>query len=50
MELTCSLEEYEDAEEKAKQAVSQEEKAEAKVKGTGTCTSCGSEADMWIDF
>lgn len=50
MELTCSLQEYEEAEAKAKKAGSKEDKAEARVKGTGICTHCGNEADMWIDL
>jgi len=50
MELTCSLAEYEEASEKAKEAEKKEEKVDSKVKAAGTCTHCGNEADMWIDI
>jgi len=45
MEITCSLEEFEDAVEKK---ASKKEKVE--LKGSGTCSSCGNEADMIVDF
>lgn len=41
MTITCSLEEVEVAEKK---------KINRKVKGTGVCTTCGNEADLWIDL
>ena len=45
MVISCQLVEVEAAEEKKK--VSQ---APVKVKGTGTCTTCGNEADTWVDL
>jgi len=50
MELTCSLADYEKAAGKANKTAKKKEKADSKVKATGTCTHCGSEADMWIDI
>jgi len=46
MEIECSWVDFEEA-EKAKK---KDQKADIKVKGTGTCTHCGGEADMWIDL
>ncbi|GBC63371.1 hypothetical protein DENIS_4365 [Desulfonema ishimotonii] len=48
MVVTCSLVE-EDAEEKGAAAVPEPGKTRH-VKGTGTCSHCGNEADMWIDI
>ncbi len=47
MEITCTLSDYEEALEKKQEQPSGEA---PRVKGTGVCTSCGSEADMWIDI
>jgi hypothetical protein len=50
MVVTCSLPDVEVAE---KGAPAPEKKAHTKakkVKGQGTCTQCGNEADMWIDL
>ncbi len=48
MEVTCTLESI----EAAKTAPAAEEKKDTKAGkawGTGVCTHCGNEADMWID-
>ncbi len=58
MDLTCSLEEYDAASEDAASDDDPKKKKGDKahkghkhqVKATGTCTSCGNEADMWIDI
>ncbi|OQX23311.1 MAG: hypothetical protein BWK80_26700 [Desulfobacteraceae bacterium IS3] len=44
MTFTCTLDEEEQKKSASKQ------KKPAKVKGTGTCSHCGNEADMWIDM
>lgn len=46
MIVECSWVEFEEA-EKAKQ---ERKTSDIKIKGTGTCSSCGSEADIWIDI
>ncbi|MBA4368416.1 MAG: hypothetical protein C0403_12360 [Desulfobacterium sp.] len=58
MVLTCSLKEYEAASgEGVKEGHPHKRKGNKhpkghkhQVKATGTCTSCGNEADMWIDI
>jgi len=51
MVVTCSLHDVEVAEEKVAPASATEAHIEAKmVKGKGTCSHCGNEADMWIDL
>jgi ribosomal protein L34E len=45
MIVTCQWVEVEAAKKKKKS-----DQAPVKVKGTGTCTSCGSEADTWVDL
>lgn len=51
MVVTCTLPE---APETSPQEAAVENKASGapphKVKGHGTCTHCGNEADMWIDY
>ena len=50
MVVTCTLP---DAPESPPQDVPVEKKADAppqKLKGHATCTHCGNEADMWIDY
>ncbi len=49
MVITCTLPEADEPAEKAAPAAAPE-KAEHKVKGKGTCSHCGNEADMWIDL
>ncbi len=49
MVVTCALPEPPEA-APAQTADRQEVKPIQRVKGTGTCASCGSEADMWIDL
>ena len=49
--VTCSLHDAEAPEEKAAAAPATKAHSEAKrVKGKGTCSQCGNEADMWIDL
>lgn len=50
MDLTCSLEEYEAASEQPAKEEHRHTDDKKQVKATGTCTSCGNEADMWIDI
>ena len=51
MVVTCTLEEADIAgPEKSAQAVPDHGHAETRVKGTGTCTTCGNEADVWVDI
>ena len=50
MEITCSLNDYEDAVEKKEKHDHADQKEDSKVKGTGVCTTCGNEADMWVDI
>ncbi len=48
MELTCTMpEDFEDAPGDGNQ---KNVDKKVKVKGTGTCISCGNEADLWIDL
>ena len=51
MMVTCSLP---DVDEKdnivSAPEKSPEPQPENRVKGTGTCTQCGNESDMWIDL
>jgi len=51
MVITCTLEDIHEHTEET--PLSESEKSEApkqRVKGSGTCTHCGSEADMWVDI
>ncbi|ABW67334.1 hypothetical protein [Desulfosudis oleivorans] len=50
MEITCSLIEVQAAESKKEAAEKTHTHEKVQVKGRGVCTSCGNEADMWIDF
>lgn len=51
MVITCTLEDiHEHAEEAPSNAPEKPKPAKHRVKGSGTCTHCGSEADMWIDI
>ncbi len=45
MVVTCSLVEEKEDKKKAPKG----SHSHKKVKGTGTCSHCGNEADMWID-
>ncbi|KPJ78011.1 MAG: hypothetical protein AMJ54_05420 [Deltaproteobacteria bacterium SG8_13] len=49
MTFVCTLPD-EDEKEKSEKKEPAREKAPQQVKGTATCTSCGNEADMWIDL
>ncbi|MBU4316580.1 MAG: hypothetical protein KKF30_04825 [Proteobacteria bacterium] len=46
MVVTCSLP---DAEAEQAPAGTQDKEAK-KIKGTATCSQCGNEADMWIEY
>lgn len=46
MEFSCTLV----APDEKPDAATPSAPKENKVKGTATCTTCGSEADMWIDL
>ncbi len=48
MEFTCTM--PEDLEDDLEEESPKEPKEKTRVKGTGTCLSCGNEADLWIDF
>ncbi len=53
MVITCALPETGEADKAAKPALVSDHKAGEsadKVKGTGVCSHCGNEADMWIDM
>ena len=51
MVITCTLEDiHEHPEETPSNAPEKPKPAKQRVKGSGTCTHCGSEADMWIDI
>ncbi len=48
MEVTCTMESIEAAKTAPPPANKENGKA-GKAQGTGVCTHCGNEADMWID-
>ena len=48
--VTCSLPDAEGAEEKVAAAPTEAHTEAKKLKGKGTCSHCGNEADMWIDL
>lgn len=52
MVITCSLPEETQEENKlsSQKEGTAESKESKKVKGTGVCSHCGNEADMWIDI
>jgi len=51
MVVTCSLPDGEGVEKKGTSGPVTKAHTEAKrVKGKGTCSHCGNEADMWIDL
>jgi DNA-directed RNA polymerase subunit M/transcription elongation factor TFIIS len=55
MVVTCSLpdvepEKTEPVPPEAERREAQGEQEQDKVKGTATCSTCGNEADMWIDI
>jgi hypothetical protein len=51
MIITCSLPDYlDESADTSKQAQTDQQPAPQRVKGTATCTHCGSEADMWVDL
>lgn len=49
MVVTCSLVEEEGA-APAEAKADSEKHHHHRVKGTGTCSHCGNEADMWVDL
>ncbi|MCP4692100.1 MAG: hypothetical protein GY859_28905 [Desulfobacterales bacterium] len=48
MEVTCTMESIEAA-KAAPPAADKKDHQAGKAHGTGVCTHCGNEADMWID-
>jgi len=55
MEITCRLEDSEDTSRTGDGGAKHPSPngspgSGQKVKGTATCSHCGSEADMWIDY
>ena len=55
MEIACNLEETRDAVPQSNSGVENTSRDVSpgtgkKVRGTATCSHCGSEADMWIDY
>jgi len=51
MIITCTLEPTpEDSTESAADEHAKHQDAKQKVKGSGTCTECGNEADIWVDL
>jgi len=50
MVFTCTLPDPEQEEESKVTAPADPEKHPHQVKGSATCTHCGNEADMWIDY
>ena len=50
MVFTCTLPDLEPGEEPKATATGEPEKHPHQVKGSATCTQCGNEADMWIDY
>lgn len=48
MEVTCTMESIEAA-KSAAPAGAKDAVHAGKAQGTGVCTHCGNEADMWID-
>ncbi len=51
MVFTCTLPDADPSPGKLEEnAVNSGEQGKKKVKGTATCSQCGNEADMWIDF
>jgi hypothetical protein len=51
MIITCSLPSSPDEPaDTSKQAKADHQPEPKRVKGTATCSHCGSEADMWIDL
>jgi hypothetical protein len=51
MVITCTLEDIHEHTEETPSNEPEESKApKQRVKGSGTCTYCGSEADMWVDI
>lgn len=51
MIITCTLEPiHEDSAESAAEEHTKNKEKKQKVKGSGTCTQCGNEADIWVDI
>lgn len=50
MDFECTMPDDFDDEEIAVAGKKEPSGKKIKVKGTGTCISCGNEADLWIDF
>ncbi|MEI6260591.1 MAG: hypothetical protein WCR46_11875 [Deltaproteobacteria bacterium] len=50
MEITCTLPDAPVASSPKTAAPLKPATESNKIKGTATCTHCGNEADMWIDY
>ena len=50
MVFTCTLEDVEQDEKPEVSETGKPDEHAHQVKGSATCSHCGSEADMWIDY
>jgi len=50
MTITCSLEPEESAEPRSMASKASEPGKKGKAKGHAVCSSCGGEADIWVDI
>ena len=50
MVFTCTLEDVEPSEKPKETKTGEADQHSHRVKGSATCSHCGSEADMWIDY
>ena len=51
MVVTCSLQETDAAGTGAvAPGAADHDHAKSRIKGTGTCSTCGNEADVWVDL
>ena len=48
MVVTCTL--VDEADSASAEAKTDAGKGSRRVRGTGTCSHCGNEADMWLDI
>jgi hypothetical protein len=48
MVVTCTLQETDAA--SPEPAAHDHNHAKSQIKGTGTCSTCGNEADVWVDL
>ena len=51
MVITCTLQETDTESSKApSENAPSHDHAKTRTKGTGTCSTCGNEADVWVDL